>query len=246
VLDSINKQSKVPYYHQLYEMMRDSIIDGELSPGQALPTEYELVERYSISRTTVRHAFDQLVNEGLVYRQSGRGTFVAHPTVEQGIGKITSFTEDMRQRGFTPGTEVLRTRLLLAPATIAEKLGVEAAEELALIIRLRLADDEPMSVEESYLRHGLCAGILAHDYARRSLTRILELEYGIAILRARQVIQAIPATRSLAHMLSTKEGGPLLYIQRVSYTQSGEPIEYLRLYHRGDRYSLTTELIRQG
>jgi GntR family transcriptional regulator len=124
VLDAINKESKLPYYNQFYEMMRDRIIDGDLSPGQALPTEQELVERYSISRTTVRHALDQLANEGLVYRQSGRGSFVAHPTVEQGTGKITSFTEDMRQRGFTPRTEVLRTRLPRGSATIAEKLGV--------------------------------------------------------------------------------------------------------------------------
>lgn len=244
MLDAINKESKLPYYHQLYEMMRDRIIDGDLSPGQALPTEQELVERYGISRTTVRHALDQLVNEGLVYRQSGRGTFVAHPTVEQGIGKITSFTEDMRQRGLTPGTEVLRTRLLRASATIAEKLGVAAGEGLALIMRLRLADDEPMSVEESYLRHRLCPGVLAHDYALRSLTRILEREFGIAILRARQIVGAVSASRSLAQMLGTSEGSPLLYIERVSYTQSGEPIEYLRLYHRGDRYSLTTELAR--
>jgi GntR family transcriptional regulator len=111
-------------------------------------------------------------------------------------------------------------------------------------MRLRLTDDEPMSVEESHLRHRLCPGVLAHGYARRSLTRILQRELGTAILRARQIVGAVSASRSLAQMLGTSEGSPLLYIERVSYTQSGEPIEYLRLYHRGDRYSLTTELAR--
>lgn len=244
MLDAINKQSKVPYYHQLYEILHDRIIGGAFPPGQALPTEQELVETYDISRTTVRHALDQLVNEGLVYRQPGRGTFVAHPTVEQGIGKITSFTEDMRQRGFIPGTEVLRTGLIQAPRGIGQKLGVEPGEELALIMRLRLADGEPMSVEESHLRHRFCPGVLVHDYARRSLTKILETEYGIVLVRAKQAIQAIPASQPMARKLNIRPGDPLLYIERVSFAHSGQPIEYLRIYHRGDRYSLFTELGR--
>jgi len=244
VFDAINRQSKVPYYHQLYGILRDKIISGAYLPGQALPTEQKLIEAYEISRTTVRHALEQLVNEGLVYRQSGRGTFVAHPAVEQGIGKITSFTEDMRQRGFVPGTEVLNAGLMQAPADIGEKLGVGPDEELALIMRLRLADGEPMSVEESHLRHGFCPGVLVHDYARHSLTRILEREYGIALVRAKQVIRAIPASNSLARRLNIREGDPLLFIERVSYAHSGEPIEYLRIYHRGDRYSFLTELGR--
>jgi GntR family transcriptional regulator len=125
-----------------------------------------------------------------------------------------------------------------------EKLGVASGEELALIMCLRLADGEPMSVEESYLHHRLCPGVLDHDYARRPLTGILEAAYGIVLRRAEQVIRAIPAAASLASRLHIKEGEPLLYIERVSYAQNDEPLEYLCIYHRGDRYAFFTDLRR--
>jgi GntR family transcriptional regulator len=99
VLDGIDRQSKASYYYQPYEILRDRTMGGTFAPGQALPPEQELVEAYDISRTTVHHALGQLLDEGFVYRQSGRGTFVGHSTVEQGMGRITSFTEDVRQRG---------------------------------------------------------------------------------------------------------------------------------------------------
>jgi GntR family transcriptional regulator len=126
-MDRINRNSKLPLYHQLYEILRSNITRGEWQPGDMIPPESELIDRYQVSRTTVRQVLDMLVNEGLIYRQRGRGTFVAHPTVEQALVRIISFTEDMRQRGFKPG------------------------EELARLERLRLADDEPMSIEDSYL-----------------------------------------------------------------------------------------------
>ncbi|NJN98810.1 MAG: GntR family transcriptional regulator [Anaerolineales bacterium] len=121
---------------------------GEWQPDDILPSEIELMEQYSVSRITVRQALDELVNEGLIYRQRGRGTFVAHPTVEQGLTRIISFTEDMRQRGFTPGTEVLFAGLEPATPEVAAQLQLEPGVELVRLERLRLADNEPMSIEE--------------------------------------------------------------------------------------------------
>ena len=101
----INRSSKLPLYHQLYELLRSGITSGRWQPGDMLPPESELTERYEVSRTTVRQVLEMLVNEGLIYRQRGRGSFVAHPTVEQTLVRIISFTDDMRQRGFESGTE---------------------------------------------------------------------------------------------------------------------------------------------
>jgi GntR family transcriptional regulator len=200
------------------------------------------MERYDVSRITVRQALDELVNEGLIYRQRGRGTFVAHPTVEQGLTRIISFTEDMRQRGFEPGTEILSAGLMPAPADIAEKLQVEPGEELARLERLRLADNEPMSIEESHLVQRYCRGILEYDYAATPLREALEQSYGIRLVRAKQTIRAISAPRKVADRLAIAPNAPLLYIERVSYSQQNLPIEFLRLYHRGDRYVLYNEL----
>ncbi len=241
-LDRIDRNSKLPLYHQLHEILRDRIVNGGWQPGDMIPPESELIERYQVSRTTVRQVLDMLVNEGLIYRQQGRGTFVAHPTVEQALLRIISFTDDMRQRGLTPGTEVLSADLIPAPRDIAEKLEIEPGEELAYLKRLRLANGEPMSVEESHLVHRYCPGVLQGDYASNPLREALDQEYGIRWLCAKQTIRAIPAPRGLARLLSVPSRSALLYIERVSYSQQNLPVEFLRIYYRGDRYTLYNEL----
>jgi GntR family transcriptional regulator len=243
LMDQINRHSKLPLYHQLYEILRGNIARGGWQPGDMIPPESELIERYQVSRTTVRQVLDMLVNEGLIYRQRGRGSFVAHPTLEHGLVRIVNFTEDMEQRGFKPASKVLSSGLVTAPQDVAEKLQVELGEELAQLKRLRLADDEPMSIEESYLVHRYCPGILSRsDYAFHSLREVLDRDYGIRWGHAKQVIRAILAPRSLADLLSIRPRSALLFIERVSYSQQDIPVELLRSYYRADRYSLYNEL----
>lgn len=242
MIDTILRDSKLPFYHQLYEILRQNIVRGEWQPDDMLPSEVELMERYNVSRITVRQALDELVNEGLIYRQRGRGTFVAHPTVDQALTRIISFTEDMRQRGFIPGTEVLSSGLEPASPEVAEQLQLESEAELVRLDRLRLADNEPMSIEESHLVHHYCPGILQRDYAASPLRQVLEQHYGIRLVRAKQSIRAIAASRQVADRLFIPANAPLLYIERISYSQQSIPIEFLRLYHRGDRYVLYNEL----
>ena len=241
-MDQINRHSKLPLYHQLYEILRGHIVRREWQPGEMIPPESELIETHGVSRTTVRQVLDMLVNEGLIYRQRGRGSFVAHPTLEHGLTRIVSFTEDMHRRGFEPSTRLLASGLIAAPPEIAERLQVEPAAELARLERLRLADDEPMSVEESYLVHGLCPGVLAGDYTSVPLRQALEQHHGIRLVRAKQIIRAIPAPSRLAETLSIARRAPLLFIERVSYSQQNVPVEFLRITYRADRYSLYNEL----
>jgi GntR family transcriptional regulator len=237
----INRASPLPLYHQLYELLRGEILSGRWQPGDMLPPESELTETYEISRTTVRQVLDMLVHEGLIYRQRGRGSFVAHPTVEQTLVRIISFTDDMRQRGFESGTEVISSDLVPGPSDIAQRLEIETGEELARIKRLRLAGGEPMSVEESFLVHRHCPGILEGDYAHQPLRVALEA-HGIRWSHARQRIRAIVAPDELARTLAVEPESALLFIERVSYSQANVPVEFLRIYYRADRYSLYCEL----
>lgn len=238
----IDRTSKLPLYHQLYEILRGNIVNGEWQPGDMIPPESELIARYQISRTTVRQVLDILAGEGLIEREQGRGTFVAQPKVEQGLVRIISFTEDMRQRGFEPGTQVLFADLIPAPPDIAEKLEVEPGEQLARLERLRLANQEPMSVEESYLIHRFCPGVLQGDYASKPLREALERDHGIRLVRAKQVIRAILAPSELAGTLGIKPRSALLFMERVSFSQENVPVEFLRIYYRADRYVLYNEL----
>jgi len=242
MMTQINRTSKVPLYHQLYEILTDQIDRGVWKPGEMIPPEKDLGDQYQVSRMTVRQVLEILVNEGKIYRERGRGTFISHPTVEQAMVRIVSFTEDMQQRGFTPGTEVLSAELLPAPEDIAAKLEINAGEELARIKRLRLADGEPMSVEESYLIHQFCPGILKRSYAENSLRLTLEQEYGIKLTHAKQVIQALIPPKELSMILHLDSNSALLYVERTSYSQENIPAEYLRLYNRGDRYILYNDL----
>jgi GntR family transcriptional regulator len=239
---NLSRSSKVPLYYQLYEILLEQIRSGFWQPEDMLPTEYELVQKHQLSRATVRQAFEMLVNEGRVYRRQGQGTFVSKPAFEQNLNRIVSFWDDMRQRGLKPGTKVLSSEISLASEDEVKKLEVEPDEELASLVRLRLADDEPLSVEHSLLVHKYCPGILEQDYANRSLRKMLADEFNIHITTARQRIRAVPASKSLAELLEIDPTAPLLHIDRVSYTDDGIPIEYLRINLRGDRYTFHSEL----
>jgi GntR family transcriptional regulator len=239
----LSRQSKLPLYQQLYDILRGELARGEWKPGDILPAESELMLRFQVSRITVRQVLDMLVRDGLIYRQQGRGTFVAHPTIEQTQVRIVSFTEDMRQRGFRPGTAVLDSGLLPAPDDIAGKLAVHPGEELAHLRRLRLADEEPMSIEDAYLIHRFFPGVLSSDYTIKPLRLTLEEVYGVRLVRAKQVLRAVMAPPDLARLLSVRAGAALLFIERVSFSAQGIPVEFLRIHYRGDRYVLYNELV---
>jgi GntR family transcriptional regulator len=148
----------------------------------------------------------------------------------------------MKQRGMIPRTEVLFSDLVPAPEDVAEQLDIKPGVEMARIERLRLANNEPLSIEESFLVHSYCPGILAEDYADSPLREALENKYGIQIVRAKQVIRAVRATTRQAQLLTVTARSPLLFLERVSYSQNNMPVEFLRIYYRGDRYSLFNEL----
>lgn len=240
--DRVNPQSKSPLYQQVYQLLRNKILAGYWDAKEALPSENELVEQYQVSRATIRQALDELVSDGLIYRRQGKGTFVSPPNVEQGLVRIVSFTEDMHQRGLQPGTKLISAGLVPATAVQAHHLQIEVNESLARIERLRLADDMPMSVEVSFLVHRYCVGILAQDYTSQSLRQMLENSYQIRITSARQKIQAVSASEDMAEVLGIEPGAALLYIERISYSDQNVPVEYLRLFHRGDRYTLHADL----
>ena len=240
--DQVSHHSNSPLYQQIYQLLRNKILGGYWRPNEMLPSEAELTEQYQVSRATVRQALDELANDGLIYRKQGRGTFVSPPTVEQGLVRIVSFTDDMQQRGLMPGTKLISAGHVPATETLAHQLQIEVGEPLARIERLRLADNEPMSVEISFLVQRYCPGILSRDYTTHSLRRMLEEKYSIRIASARQTIRAISATEKLAEILTTENGAALLYIERLSLSEFDVPVEYLRLYHRGDRYTLHTDL----
>lgn len=241
-MNQVSRSSKVPLYYQLYEILHEGLQQGRWQPEQQLPTEAELEAQYDVSRATVRQAFDLLVNQGWVYRRRGQGTFVSRPAFEQNLNRIVSFWQDMHQRGLKPGTRVLASELLPAGEQVADALAIELGEELASLVRLRLADDEPLSIEHSLLVHRYCPGVLNQDYENQSLRKTLADQYNMPIVAARQKIRAVAATDEQASLLSIEPNDPLLYIERISLTENELPVEFLRIHLRGDRYTFHSKL----
>lgn len=241
-MNSIDRQGRLSLYHQLYEILHRDILMGRLKPGDQLPTEKELIKHYEVSRITVRRVLNMLVQEGLIYRQAGRGSFVAHATLEHALSHIVSFTEDMRRRGFEVSTRVLFSGLAAAGSELARKLDVAVGEELARLERLRLADGEPMCIENSHFVHRYCPGLLNHDFSVESLKEVKIRKYGIRWLRAQQTIRAVNSPPELVEPLGIKKNAALLFVERVSFSQDNIPVEFLQAYYRADRYTFYNKL----
>ncbi len=244
-MDTIIQDSQVSYYKQLYIILRNDIARGVWKPGDRIPSEAELIDIYGVSRITVRQAFELLVNDGLVYRRRGSGTFVAAAEGEKGARRMTDIDEELRRLGLEPETRVLTATLRPATAEIAARMGVEAGVELAVLERLWLADGEPMSLERVHFVHRFCPGLLAaigETAGNAAVREALLVRYGIRLTRTRQSVRAVAADGPVAAALAVAVGMPVLAIERISFQQAGLPIEYFQASHRGDRYILNSEL----
>jgi GntR family transcriptional regulator len=238
----VNRQSKLPLYQPVYDLLHGKMVSGVWAAGDVFPTESELIRDYRVSRMTIRQVMDRFVSEGLVYRQQGRGTYVAEPTLEQGLTRIISFTEDMRRRGLIPETKILAQQIIAASEDVANALNISPGEKVAYLKRLRFANNEPMCIEESHLIYEMCPGIFEMDFSIQPLRETLESKYSIRIVRANQKIHATVAGNETARLLHATPPAALLFIERTSFNEWDQPVEFLRLYFRGDRYSLHNEL----
>lgn len=241
-MSTILQDSPVSYYRQLYGILRDELAAGKWQPGERMPSEAELIAIYGVSRITVRQAFELLVNDGLVYRRRGSGTFVNVTPFDMESNRINGFAADLRRRGMEPSTQLMDSRLEPASADMARHLDVEPGAELAVLERLRAADGAPMCFERVYLVHHLCPEVLDGDYNETPMHEALLERYGIQLTRAHQATRAVAADENLAARLQVAAGSPLLFIERVTCQQSGIPVEFRRMYIRGDRYVLFNEL----
>lgn len=241
-MHTVDRTSKLPLYLQVYQILREEIRHGTWKPGEIIPPEPSLITSFGVSRTIIRQALDRLAGEGMIYRQQGRGTFVSHPPLEKEMSGIVSFTEDMKRRGFFPLTRVLLTQILPASSRMNKELSVPPGEPLVRMKRLRLADGEPMSIEDSYLVEKMCPHILEEDFTRLSLRETLKNRYHVFLTRAHQRIRAVAAGEETASLLSVRTLSPLLKVERVSYSRENIPVEFLTIVYRGDRYTLYHEL----
>lgn len=229
-----------PLYLRLEGAIRDAVAAGTLAPGDALPAERELAAELGISRVTVRKALAGLVAAGLLVQRRGSGTYVAQPPrkVEQPLTRLTSFTEDIRTRGYVPTVRVLSAVVTPPTPEEAAVLGLGPDELVSRIARLRLADGVPMAIEAASV-----PAVHLPDPAEVGLSLYAVLEArGIRVVRATQRLAACNLAAAEAALLEVPVGAAALGIERVARLSDGRAVEFTRSFFRGDAYDFVAEL----
>jgi GntR family transcriptional regulator len=241
----IDATSSVPLHAQLEEALFRRIRDGDLRSGSRLPSEDELIALYRVSRTTVRTAIQSLIGRGMVEIRRGKGTFVTEPVITQELTALTGFVEDMHALGKMPSAKVLDRRLVAASETVARQLSVHRGATVTRIQRVRLADGSPLSFDETYLPHELGVKVMADDLEHQPIFTLLEQKYSTPLLEAEYRLAAVPAHGTVARALGIEAGSPIFLIERTTFSEAHRPVDYERLYYRGDHIRFVTRLARR-
>ena len=236
-LGGLDESSSLPLYQQLQRALRQAIETRLLSPDDALPAERDLATEFDVSRITVRKAIDGLVQEGLLVRRQGSGTFVV-AKVEKNFSKLTSFSEDMRARGRTPRSVWLQRSEGTVSPEEALALRSSPGTPVYRFHRIRFANEQPMSIEYATV---LASSLPSVHAVESSLYEALE-KAGNRPVRALQRLRAVLLTGEQAKLLQAKEKDAGLLVERLGFLKDGQAAEFSHSYYRGDIYDFVAEL----
>lgn len=236
---NLDKKSPIPVYYQLKNIIQQKIQNGEYEEGGLIPSERELSEVFNISRMTVRQALNQMVAEGLLLREKGKGTFVAKRKIEQ--RNIKSFSESVRSKGMVPSTNVLYFKKEKVGDDIKSALGLFSDEPVYVIKRLRLANDLPVALEEVFIPERYCPN-LERFKLETSLYELIHEEFGIKIAFMDNIIEASGATADERKLLKIAASAPVLRISGVSFISEEEKFSFERDVYRSDQYAYNARI----
>ena len=220
----------------------ETLIDTELRPGDAIPSERALVVRLGVSRVTVRQAIADLVQGGVLERVHGKGTYVTGPQIDSRL-HLTSFSREMRDRGLLPATVVLAASEQPADDDVSYALRIRPGRPVVRVERLRTADGTPMAYEVGFYPSALFPGLLQRELG--ALYDVFASEYGVVVTSGEQTVRAESADAHQARILGIAKRAPLLVQERV--THAGErAIELSTSWYRADRYRLHMAITPRG
>jgi GntR family transcriptional regulator len=239
----LNPRSPMPLYQQFKMLIERKIASGEWPPETLIPTELELVSAYGISRTTVRQALDELVQEGRIQRKRGRGTHVAAPKIAQTLAQLTGFAEELALRGMEPVLTILACAMDTAGSRAADALGLSPASPVLHIRRLVSVGGAPLFVDQSYFPADLAPLLDRDQIERQPIYRLLEAG-GRGPADGEQWLGAVALDEETARLLRVERSVPGLAITRITRDVLGQPIEYTQVTYRSDRYEYGIHLQR--
>ena len=240
------KRTNIPLYVQLEQIIKSKIIMGELSPGTKIPSDKELCETYQVSSITARQAVLNLVKEGLLYRQQGKGTFV-----NEGTGNVKNIMtlnvkgtiKDVVPENLSKQkVYVLGIDLIQCPTRVADVLDLKQNQEAIEVKRKRCDSDEPVSYIKNYLSADIGQKITRKDLQRYSMLHVLRNKLGISLEKGIQYIEAVSADYEIATALKVNISAPVLYLETLIFDQNKQPVEFVQTFYRSDRYKYTLNM----
>ena len=230
-----------PLWHQAERALRSLIADGTWPDGTQLPNEGKLSEMLGVSRITVRHALRNIEESGLLRREHGRGTFVRTSTVTAGVRGLTSFTQEMADRGLVVGSRVLEIVETEATPEVASALEIAEGQPVVMVRRLRAGNNQPIGIQTAYLPASRVPGLVDAGTEMPSLYAALKARYGIVPKVAREIYRVGIVAEDDASLLDVEPGSPAFVVQRITSDDRG-PFEFTVSTMRGDRYEIRSRL----
>jgi GntR family transcriptional regulator len=226
--------SVVPLYSQLEQAIRAHIRNGHWKPGEMISSERDLMQAASVSRATVRQAISNLVREGVLESVHGRGTFVAQPKMEQEMRSVYSFAEQVEMQGLRLEDKLLQRHRVPASNELAQLLAVEPNTSLIHIQRVRSLQGVPLMLDNSYIPYHLCPDLLSEPFDDL-LYRMLGERYHLPPVHCTDVLEPVLANAAQAHLLGVQVGDPLMFLERLTFTQGDVPLHVAQNFIPGRR-----------
>lgn len=232
-----------PLYQQIKALITQSLQSGEWKPGELIPSEVELANRFKVSQGTVRKAIDELSAENLVVRRQGKGTFVATHHEARAQFRFLRLMPDAGEPHY-PDNRIIEVKRLRAPAEVARLLDIKSGDSVIFIKRVQSFDGAPTILEELWLPGMIFKGLTAERLVeyKGPMYGLFETEFGTHMIHAMEKIRAVAASEPEAGLLAVAAGSPLLSVERVSFTYGNKPVEVRRGLYVTDRHHYQNEL----
>lgn len=237
----LDRNSATPLHSQMEDLIRQNLAEGIWNHGDMIPSENELSRQFGVSRMTVRNVITKLVQEGLLFRIPGKGTYVSEQKIVAKSLFYAGIREQLEQMGYEVSTKLLSADQEVGSEKLCKLFDVPAGTRFLKLLRLRFLKGDPLSIHTSYIPADLCPGLQNLDLVNHQLCHLLSSEYGLVQSRTQETLESVAASPSEAKLLQIKEGHPLLLLEDTIFGENNKPYEYAKVIFRGDRITITLE-----
>ncbi|MDO9545267.1 MAG: GntR family transcriptional regulator [Pelolinea sp.] len=234
----IDKKLSIPIFRQIQEEVMERIQSNTFKVGERIPSENKLAAKYQVTRLTVHKALEELVQKGILYRQYGKGTFVNENIWSYGLSTILSFSATLRKCGYQVDTKIIRIAVIPGTPDVLKKLDLPLESMVILIRRLRIVNEIPAAIHSSYLDHRVYSPILSVDLTKESLLESVERIGSVRIAYSYDSVHAGLVSTEDANRLDIPVGSPILNVEGIAFSETGNPIRLTRAVYRSDRFRL--------